>query len=419
MKEQERLRMRSRHCVLSAKPVQMRGLFSCSRNQRNASKDATVTDEWNDEAYMRRAIELAKTAAGWTNPNPLVGAVIVKDGRIIGEGCHEHFGQAHAERNALASCTESPTGATLYVTLEPCSHTGHQPPCANALIEAGVARVVVGSRDPNPLVSGRGNQRLRNAGISVETDVLRDECDAINPLFFHYIVDKRPYVVAKWAMTADGKIATAQHDARWVSNEQSRAWVHELRHRLSAIMVGVNTLLADDPLLTARRSQPSRNPLRVVCDSHLRTPPDCALVRTAHEVPTVIACALPIDAQATDEERALSEAGVEVWRVPDAHGRVDLEALLARLGQNDVDSVLLEGGSTLMSSAFEAGLVDEALAFIAPKVVGGSSAPGPLGGAGIPKMADALSLGTPRVATFGDDVCIAYAKEGAPLCLPE
>jgi len=183
----------------------------------------------SDEAIMRRAIALARTAAGWTNPNPLVGAVVVKDGRVIGQGCHERFGQLHAERNALKSCKEDPAGATIYVTLEPCNHTGHQPPCVDALIEAGIAKVVVGSRDPNPLVSGKGNARLRAAGIEVEEDFLRDECDALNPIFFHYITTKRPYVVSKWAMTADGKIAAATGDARWVSNEASRADTHELR----------------------------------------------------------------------------------------------------------------------------------------------------------------------------------------------
>ena len=205
------------------------------------------------QAHMRRAIELARTAHGWVNPNPMVGAVVVKDGRVIGEGCHERYGDLHAERNALAACTESPEGATIFVTLEPCSHFGTQPPCADALVEAGIARVVVGSRDPNPLVSGKGNARLREAGIEVIEDFLRAECDALNAPFFHFITTKTPYVIAKWAMTADGRIAAHTGDARWVSCEQSRAQVHEMRHDCMAIMVGIGTVLTDDPALTARR----------------------------------------------------------------------------------------------------------------------------------------------------------------------
>jgi diaminohydroxyphosphoribosylaminopyrimidine deaminase/5-amino-6-(5-phosphoribosylamino)uracil reductase len=370
----------------------------------------------SEEAYMRRAIELARTAAGWTNPNPLVGAVIVKNGRIIGEGCHEHFGQLHAERNALKSCKEDPRGATIYVTLEPCNHTGHQPPCVDALIEAGVARVVVGSRDPNPLVSGKGNARLRKAGIQVDEDFLRAECDALNPIFFWYITHKRPYVVAKWAMTADGKIAAVTGDARWVSNEQSRAEVHDMRHRLAAIMVGINTVLADDPLLTARRAMLSNNPTRVVCDSHLRIPLDCQLVSTAREVPTIVACVCDTtQGAAADKAAALADAGVTVLNVGGADGEVDLDALMAQLGTHEIDSVLVEGGGTLNAQVFASGLVNETVVYVAPKVIGGRDAKTPVAGAGIPLMADAIALGTPEVALVGDDVKLVYhpAARGA------
>lgn len=366
----------------------------------------------SEEAYMRRAIELARTAAGWTNPNPLVGAVIVKNGRIIGQGCHEHFGQLHAERNALKSCKEDPRGATIYVTLEPCNHTGHQPPCVDALIEAGVARVVVGSRDPNPLVSGKGNARLRRAGIQVDEDFLRDECDALNPIFFWYITRKRPYVVAKWAMTADGKIAAATGDARWVSNEQSRAEVHDMRHRLAAIMVGINTVLADDPLLTARRAVPSNNPARVVCDSHLRIPLDCKLVATAHEVPTIVACAGgTANGPLAEKAAALAEAGVTVLDAGGADGEVDLNALMAQLGSHEIDSVLVEGGGSLNAQVFANGLVNEAVVYVAPKVIGGRDAKTPVAGAGIPRMSDAIELGAPEVTLVGDDVKLVYHPE--------
>ena len=363
-----------------------------------------------DEAIMRRAIALAKTAAGWTNPNPLVGAVVVKDGCIIGAGCHERYGEKHAERNALASCTESPVGATIYVTLEPCNHTGKQPPCVDALIEAGIAKVIVGSRDPNPLVSGKGNERLRAAGIEVETDFLRDECDALNPIFFHFITTKTPYVVAKWAMTADGKIAAASGDARWVSGEESRADAHELRHRLAGIMVGINTVLADDPQLTCRRPLESNNPLRIVCDAHLRLPEDCNLLATIDEAPLLVATAAADD----DAKAALLRGlGATVVSLPGEDGEVDLPALMRELGERGIDSVLLEGGSTLHASAFAAGIVNEVVIYLAPKVVGGRTAKSPVGGEGVQLMSEALDLGTPETTRMGDDLKLVYRlKEG-------
>lgn len=374
-----------------------------------------------EASYMRRAIALARTAAGWTNPNPLVGAVVVKDGRVIGEGCHERFGSLHAERNALASCGESPAGATVYVTLEPCSHTGKQPPCADALIEAGVAEVVVGSRDPNPLVSGKGNARLRAAGIRVREDFLRGECDALNPVFFRYISTKRPYVVAKWAMTADGKIATRTGDARWVSGEASRAQVHELRHRLAAVMVGIGTVLADDPLLTARRSVASRQPVRIVCDSRLRIPPSSKLVRTAGEFPLMVAAASLESPQLQARAAALREAGAEVLEALGACGRVDLCGLMGALGARGIDSVLLEGGGALNDGAFAAGIVDEAAIYLAPKVVGGADAKTPVAGKGLAVMADAYRLAWPQVEMVGDDVKIGYRVErrNPPACEPD
>ena len=277
----------------------------CEANADAEAQGAAPAALGADEArFMRRAIELAWRGWGWTNPNPLVGCVLVRDGRIIGEGWHEKCGQAHAERNALADCArraavgaadaeradDAPAGdparghargATAYVTLEPCCHTGKQPPCTEALIAAGVARVVVGSRDPNPLVAGKGSARLREAGIRVDEDALRGECDELNPVFFRFISRKTPYVVAKWAMSADGKIACASGDARWVSGPESRRDTHELRHRLAAIAVGIDTVMADDPLLTCRREgEPGNQPLRVVLDSRLRIPEDCALVRS-------------------------------------------------------------------------------------------------------------------------------------------
>lgn len=360
-----------------------------------------------DAAYMRRAIELARRGVGWTNPNPLVGAVIVKDGQVIGEGFHERYGEPHAERNALAACAQDPRGATMYVTLEPCCHYGKQPPCANAVIEAGIARVVVGSRDPNPLVAGRGNKRLREAGIQVDEDVLRAECDELNAVFFHYIQTKRPYVVSKWAMTADGKIAAHTGDSHWVSNEQSRADVHELRHRLAAIMVGKGTVAADDPMLTARRSCESNQPLRVVVDGRLSLSPDSQLVKTAREVPVLVATALP-----ANDERAsrLRKLGVQVVSLPDENGKVNLLALMEELGERGVDSVLVEGGGGLHEALFQAGLVNSVVLYLAPKVVGGADAKTPVEGGGVALMADAFELGEPQVALLGSDVKVVYAR---------
>lgn len=381
-----------------------------------AARAAEEFDTISASAHMRRAIELARTAHGWVNPNPMVGAVVVKEGRVIGEGCHERYGDLHAERNALAACAESPEGATIFVTLEPCSHFGSQPPCADALIEAGIARVVVGSRDPNPLVSGKGNARLREAGIEVIEDFLRDECDALNAPFFHFITTKTPYVIVKWAMTADGRIAAHTGDARWVSCEQSRVQVHEMRHDCMAIMVGIVTVLADDPALTARRNEPSRQPLRVVCDSKLRIPLDSQLVRSAGEYGLLVATAVDLEGEAASKADALSEAGAEVVSLPDGKGRVDLTALMRELGARKIDSVLLEGGSSLNWAAFSQGLVSEAVVYLAPKIVGGAASPSPVGGAGFDLMSQAVVLGQPAIEQVGDDVKITYKMSGGAPC---
>jgi diaminohydroxyphosphoribosylaminopyrimidine deaminase/5-amino-6-(5-phosphoribosylamino)uracil reductase len=246
--------------------------------------------------------------------------------------------------------------------------------------------------------------RLRAAGIRVDQDCLRSECDTLNPAFFHYITRRRPYVVAKWAMTADGKITTSTGDARWVSGEESRADVHELRHRLASICVGVNTVLADDPLLTCRRAGESRQPLRVIVDSNLRIPLESALVRTAREVPVLVAYA----ADSHGKREALEAAGIRLACLPAADGRVDFAALLDYLGEREVDSMLLEGGATLLASAFAGGFVNEAIAYVAPKIVGGD-AKTPVAGLGVELMANALPLGAPRVEVLGSDVKLTYS----------
>ena len=350
----------------------------------------------NDIDYMRLALELAERGRGWTNPNPMVGAVIVKDGRVIGEGYHHRCGGLHAEREAFAACTESPAGATLYVTLEPCCHHGRQPPCTEAILEAGISRVVVGSGDPNPLVAGKGLSFLRAHGVEVETGVLQKECDALNHVFFHYICTTRPYVVMKYAMTLDGKIATRTGASQWITGESARERVHQDRHRYAAVMAGVGTVLADDPLLTCRM-EGGRNPVRVICDTHLRTPLDSQIVRTAREVPTILAC--------TDGARRApyEAAGCRVFVLPERDGHVDLSVLMERLGAAEIDSVLLEGGGTLNWAALESGIVQRVQAYIAPKLFGGKDAKSPVAGLGVELPAQAVKLKNTTVTQIGED----------------
>ncbi len=353
-----------------------------------------------DREYMLRALALAQRGAGRVSPNPMVGCVIVKDGRIIGEGWHEHIGGLHAERNALKNCREDAAGADLYVTLEPCCHWGRTPPCTDALIEHKVSRVFVGCLDPNPLVAGNGVRILRDAGIEVETGVCENECRRLNEVFFHYITHKSPFVVLKYAMTLDGKIAAHTGDSRWVTGETARRHVHETRNRLSAIMVGVGTVLADDPLLTCRL-EGGRDPIRIVCDSHARMPLDCRLVRTARKTPTYAAVI-----ERNDRTAAFEWAGVNILVCAEKNGRVDLADLMHQLGENGIDSVLLEGGAALAYAALEAGVVHRVQAYIAPKLIGGADAKGPIGGAGLDKMADALILHEVNCMPLGQDFLI-------------
>lgn len=349
------------------------------------------------ETYMRRALALAARGAGHVSPNPMVGCVIVKDERIIGEGWHEYCGGLHAERNALKNCAEDPAGADLYVTLEPCCHWGRTPPCTDAIIEHRIGRVFVGCLDANPLVAGKGAEILRSAGIPVETGICEDECRRLNEVFFHYITNKTPYVVLKYAMTLDGKIAASSGDSRWVTSETARRHVHETRARLSGIMVGVGTVLADDPLLTCR-IEGGRNPYRIVCDSHARTPLDCQLIRTAREIDTVIAVT-----EWNDRTAALKKAGAHLVLCQAKNGRVDLTDLMHQLGAHGLDSILLEGGAELAFAALEAGIVHKVQAYIAPKLIGGSTAKTPLGGAGFARMADAVALKNVTVTPLGED----------------
>ncbi|MDO5402110.1 MAG: bifunctional diaminohydroxyphosphoribosylaminopyrimidine deaminase/5-amino-6-(5-phosphoribosylamino)uracil reductase RibD [Eubacteriales bacterium] len=367
-----------------------------------------------EEKYMRRAIELAKKGEGWTNPNPLVGAVIEKDGCIIGEGYHEKYGGLHAERNALKNFRKrlerEGSGvsdayvlrdATMYVTLEPCCHYGKQPPCTEAIIESGIKRVVIGSNDPNPKVSGRGIEILKSRGIEVITGFMKAQCDAINEVFFHYISTKKPLVVMKYAQTLDGKIATYKGKSQWITGEKAREHVHRQRNRYAAIMTGIGTVLADNPMLTCR-VQGGNNPVRVICDSSLRIPLDCNIVKTAKDVPTIIATV----SDNAKKQAALKEAGCRIIENKSHKEKVDLKSLINELGSQGIDSVYLEGGQTLNWSALEAGIVDNVNVYIAPKIFGGSNSFTSVGGVGVDEPDEAFTIKETNIVKLGNDYMI-------------
>ena len=372
-----------------------------------------------DQNYMLQAIQLAKQGEGWTNPNPMVGAVIVKNGRIIGKGYHKKCGELHAERNAIASLTESAEGATIYVTLEPCCHYGKTPPCTEAIIEQKIKRVVIGSRDPNPKVSGKGIKMLQEAGIEVIEDFMREECDRLNPVFFHYITTKTPYVVMKYAMTLDGKIATKTGASKWITGEAAREEVQHMRHRYMGIMAGIGTVIADDPMLNVR-VEGWKSPIRILCDSGLRIPLDGQIVKSAGKYRTIVAYA---DSENTEAKRKrLHEMGVETICCPDENNQVDLKKLMKYLGEEGIDSILLEGGGTLNDSALRAGIVQEVQAFIAPKLFGGMNSKTPVEGIGVRFPSEAVKLKCTDICQIGEDIritCQVCGKEQEESCLQE
>lgn len=373
-----------------------------------------------EEQFMKRAIELAKQGAGWTAPNPLVGAVVVKNGRVIGEGYHRKYGELHAERNALAACTEDPAGATLYVTLEPCCHYGKTPPCTEIIIEKKIAKVVIGSRDPNPKVAGKGARILREHGIEVVEDYMREACDALNPVFFHYITTKTPYVVLKFAMTLDGKIATRTGASKWITGEAARNHVHQLRGRYAGILAGIGTVLADDPMLNCRIDG-AHQPLRIILDSHLRIPMGSRLVRSAKEYPLLIVCNESIRdrEEGTNRIQKLEEAGAKVWTLPEKNGHPDLNVLMQRLGEEKIDSVLIEGGGTVNEAALKAHIVHHVYAYIAPKIFGGEDAKTPVEGSGIRLPQECANLRLAKITVLLNDMLLEYDVEGETECSPE
>jgi diaminohydroxyphosphoribosylaminopyrimidine deaminase/5-amino-6-(5-phosphoribosylamino)uracil reductase len=361
-----------------------------------------------DEPWMRRALELAERGRGAVEPNPLVGAVLLREGRIVGEGWHQRFGQAHAEIHALAQAGEAARGATLYITLEPCCHHGKTPPCTDAILRAGVARVVAALEDPFPQVSGQGAAQLRAAGVTVEFGLCAAAARRQNAPYLTLLAQGRPYVHAKWAMTLDGKIATRTGDSRWISNEASRRRVHEMRTRMDGILVGVGTALADDPLLTARPAG-ERIACRVVLDSQARLPISSQLVKTARAIPTLIVTT----ADEAPRLALLQAAGCEVLRLrADTAGRPDVLMLLQELGRRRWTNLLVEGGGAVLGSFLDARLIDEVHVFMAPRLVGGAAAKGPVAGHGCEKIADALALAECEVEMIEGDVYV----HGRPAC---
>lgn len=353
------------------------------------------------EEMMRLAISLAEKGAGKVNPNPLVGAVIVKDNRIIGQGYHEQYGSFHAERNALADCKESPSGATMYVTLEPCCHYGKTPPCTEAIIASGIKRVFIGVLDPNPLVCNKGVEILRQNGIDVQLNLLSAACEKQNEVFFHYIRNRTPFVVMKYAMTMDGKIATASGESRWITGKEARKQVHLDRNRYSGIMVGVGTVIADDPVLNCRL-EGGRNPLRIICDTNLRTPLSSQIIKTAGEITTIIATACTDE----KEKQPYLDSGVELIPVLRKGDVIDLSSLMASLGERKIDSILLEGGSRLNFSALQEGIVNKVQTYLSPKLFGGEAAKTPVSGTGFLKISDCVTLKNQTISKLGGDFLI-------------
>ena len=352
---------------------------------------------------MRRAIRLAKKGGGYVHPNPLVGCVVVKDGKIIAEGYHEKYGEYHAERNALLHCQSETKGASLYVTLEPCCHYGKTPPCTEIIIERGIKKVYVGILDPNPLVAGKGVKILQDAGIEVEVGLCADEIRELNKVFLKYITTKRPYVIMKTAMTLDGKIAAFTGDSKWVTNEESRKMVHELRSEMAGVIVGIGTVLDDDPMLNVRLEGNPHQPIRIVVDSNLRIPIDSQLIKTAKEYRTIVATIKRDDCR---DARPCVSTGIELIQCKSKDGHVNINDLMTKLGSIGIDSLLLEGGGTLNAAFLEAGCVDEVWAFIAPKIIGGEGAKTPVSGKGIAKMSNAIQLQNIDIQNIKGDILI-------------
>ncbi|MGB5987676.1 MAG: bifunctional diaminohydroxyphosphoribosylaminopyrimidine deaminase/5-amino-6-(5-phosphoribosylamino)uracil reductase RibD [Desulfobacterales bacterium] len=364
----------------------------------------------SDSAYMQMALELAARGRGWTNPNPMVGAVIVKDGRVLGKGYHQRAGEPHAEVHALEDAGEQARGATLYVTLEPCNHTGRTPPCTQRILQAGIQRVVVAMTDPNPHVAGGGNAYLRDNGIEVTEEIETPTARRLNEVFIKYVTSGRPFITLKCAATLDGRLATRTGHAQWITGPKARAHVHELRHALDGILVGVGTVNQDNPSLTTRLAEGrGRDPVRLILDTHLTIREDAKVLRLKSDSDTLIFCR---SGASPEKLRRLSGPGVEVCPLPVAEGRIAWNPLLDFLGGRDISGVLLEGGGRVIGSALRAGVVDKALFFYGPKILGGDDGVPICAGPGPERMDQALMLKDIDVRRFDDDVLIEGYIQG-------
>jgi diaminohydroxyphosphoribosylaminopyrimidine deaminase/5-amino-6-(5-phosphoribosylamino)uracil reductase len=358
----------------------------------------------NDIDYMKLALELAKSTEGQTSPNPMVGSVVVKDGAIVGVGAHLKAGEGHAEVQALAMAGDKAKGGTIYVTLEPCSHYGKTPPCADLIIEKGLKRVVVATGDSNPAVSGRGLSRLKEAGLEVVFGVCQKEANELNKIFFHFMKHQKPFVTLKSATTLDGKTATVTGKSKWITGKEAREDVHRYRHIHDAILVGIGTVLADNPSLTTRLANGGRNPIRVVLDRSLRTPVDARLVQD-QEAPTWI---LTTEEASMDKQKELEEFGIDVLRMPDD----SIETTLSLLGTKGITSLFVEGGAKVNGSFLKARAVNQVITYLAPKLFGGNLAPTAIGGEGFQKVEHALELEIKEVTTIGKDIKIVSHTKG-------
>jgi diaminohydroxyphosphoribosylaminopyrimidine deaminase/5-amino-6-(5-phosphoribosylamino)uracil reductase len=363
----------------------------------------------NDKDYMKLALELAEKGRGWTSPNPMVGAIVVKEGRIVGRGYHEKVGGAHAEVNAIDDAGENARGATIYVTLEPCNHFGRTPPCTQKIIDAGIRRVVVAMGDPNPGVKGGGNVYLQEQNIDVSSGILEKEARELNEGFATWSTTQKPFVIAKCAATLDGRIATRTGDAKWVTGPTARGFVHRIRHGVDGILVGVQTVILDNPSLSTRLEEgKGSDPTRIILDTNLSMPPSAKMLSQSSNAPTWIICGP--DAR-SDRRTALEDAGARIVPIQLKDKRIDLSALMEFLGSQDITSLLIEGGGTVLGSAFAAGIVDKIFFFYAPKILGGDDGIPICRGIGPEAMRQSLSVHDMTVHRFEKDVMLqGYMK---------
>jgi len=358
----------------------------------------------NDEDYMAEALDLAARGRGYASPNPMVGAIVVNDGRVVGRGYHREAGGAHGEVNALDDAGDAAKGACLYVTLEPCNHTGRTPPCTESILSAGVARVVVAMADPNPRVRGNGAAHLRERGVEVTIGLCEDRAVHLNEAYIKWVRTKRPFVMLKCAATLDGRIATSTGDSKWISGEESRKYVHELRHGVDAIMVGIGTVKKDDPSLTTRREGVrGRDPLRVILDEDLAIPEEAKVLRLDSDSDTFIFSGNGVQER---RRRRIERPGVRVLCSDLKGGQIDIDGLMRQLGEADITSLLIEGGSHVFSSALSAGIVDKLILFYAPKILGGDDGIPIFRGTGPTLMSGSIPVKNTRLRRLGEDIMI-------------